>query len=225
MVTGNVRKKTTASACLSLTPNESPSASSSTSQSPNLPAISTNPALKRKHFIESYRFKRKLKIMTTKYMYNKLFNDPPESFLLKHRRKLASCSQPEVFNLLNDHLEDFRRKKNGFRYSNGTKTLASRILYGHDRYRQVSSMLPLPSMRTIKRSTSNTIAKTGWSESLEKVLRNSFSTLQPPDRFCLLGFDETEIKSRVSYNEKFDMVEGFVYLDTLVESQKKRKKY
>ena len=128
---------------------------------------------------------------------------------------MRDFSDENIFEFFDDHVRNFQRKQRGKRYSEKAKTLASKLFFGFNNYRQLSDILKLPSTRTIKRYNSDKISRPGWSSAMEKILANISSELSPEDRTCVLAFDETDIGRELTYNKRSDIVDGYVDLGHL----------
>lgn len=155
---------------------------------------------------QNRRLKSRLKELET---------NPKPSFLLKHLDKLQSYLPEDQLELLRSNLKNAPRAKTGRRYNDKIKTLGSQIYHKNPAAYKNSACLGLPSKWTIARFNQHKVSRTGWSPTLEKLLKSQAAELSDTGKICVLSFDETDITPQYSYNKTLDTVDGFVDLGHL----------
>lgn len=76
-------------------------------------------------------------------------------------------------------------------------------------YRFLSSIMQLPSVRTLQRITENWQYEPGINDFVSSVIKVKIESFSEMDKYCILCADEMSIKSNITYNMKSDEILGF----------------
>lgn len=113
-------------------------------------------------------------------------------------------------------LRNSGRKNKGRRYTSREKSF-SLALYksGPRAYRFKEKYMILPALSTLGRHSANLMFKAGKSSSLYGFIKEKVKDWSEEDRLCTVSFDETALKSQLTYNNMLDEIEGFVELSDI----------
>ena len=164
------------------------------------------------------------KIKKLQSQLEKLTNDPEPSFILGHFSKLRENFSENQYDFLNVCLINRNKKKQGLRFNDQVKTLASKFYFKNPPAYKHYVELGFPSRWTIARFNQEKVSRTGWSNTIGEYLKTQAETLLPSEKHCVLAFDETEVKPEFYYNQKLDVVDGFADLGHLGRESEEAKK-
>lgn len=108
-------------------------------------------------------------------------------------------------------LREHKKKEKGRRFSTEEKILALAMLKQSPKgYRFLRRMLVLPSQQILIKFLNQANIKPGINNNVFAQLKERANKMKPADKLCVLMFDEMSLKPNVTYNERKDLVIGFV---------------
>ncbi|XP_046387255.1 uncharacterized protein LOC124156641 [Ischnura elegans] len=117
---------------------------------------------------------------------------------------------PEIASFVKIQADLYKRKKQGYRYSNAVKQLALQVYFSStSAYTVLQQTFMLPSLRSLRRYTEGFNYRPGLNDSLFAALKCKSDTLSHLSKFCALSIDEMSLKSNLFYDINNDDIIGF----------------
>lgn len=106
---------------------------------------------------------------------------------------------------------EHKKKEKGRRFTTEEKIIALSILKQSPKaYRFLRKIFILPAPLTLTRLLQKANLKPGINETIFRQLKNKAEKMKSTEKLCILLFDEISIKPGLTYNERNDVVKGFV---------------
>lgn len=132
--------------------------------------------------------------------------DSVESFLINCEKFLS----PNLILIIKSHLMQKERKKGGYRYNNEMKQFALTIYFlGPKVYNFIKTTLSLPTISTLKRTTTKFEILPGLNDFLFNFINFKTRNYTPEALQCILCADEMSLKTNLYYLIKKDEIMGF----------------
>ncbi|CAH0731369.1 unnamed protein product, partial [Brenthis ino] len=120
-----------------------------------------------------------------------------------------STSLAAIF--FNMQFREVRKMKMGRRFTEQEKVMALSIYkQGPKCYRLLSKIFVLPSPLTLSRLIKQADLRAGINEKLFEVMTKKIKNMNTDDKLCILLFDEIAISLHFEYNQRKDVISGFI---------------
>lgn len=117
--------------------------------------------------------------------------------------------QAQIFLLM--QLKQCGKKKMARRFSLDEKLIALMVMKQSPKaYKLLENMFALPNKRTLHRLSEGISIKSGLTSQVFKYIENKIKKWEIKQKLCTIVFDEISLSPHLTYDEKIDIIHGFV---------------